>query len=151
MIASINSAIFSLEKISHCIFYVRLKSENLLRPSVAGVQSWCRRSATLDVHDASAASDVAFDPAVADILAAFGASGVLAVDCVPDLAGFPAVASFLHFASSSAVAGDPPNARILAVAAIPALALLGSRQLLASLLFWCPLWYPVQAVSVIHL
>ncbi len=82
---------------------------------------WCRRSATLDVHDVSAVSDVA----VADILAAVGVPGVLAVDCAPDLA------RFLNFASFSAVAGDPPNAGILAVAGvttvvgIPAVALQG--------------------------
>jgi hypothetical protein len=107
-------------------------------PSVAGVLSGAGvLLLSLDVRDVPAVSDVAVDSAVADILAAVGVTGVLAVDCAPDLAGFPAVAGFFNFASFPPVAGDPPNARILAVAGIPAVALLGSRQLLASLLFSC--------------
>jgi hypothetical protein len=92
-------------------------------PSVAGVLSGAGvLLLSLDVRDVPAVSDVAVNSAVADILAAVGVTGVLAVDCASDLASFPAVAGFLNFASFPAVAGDPPYAGILAIAGVPTVA-----------------------------
>jgi hypothetical protein len=92
-------------------------------PSVAGVLSGEGvLLLSLDVRDVPAVSD--------DILAAVGVTGVLAVDCAPDLASFPAVAGFLNFASFPAVAGE--ETLLLLASSL----LLASQLLLAPCCFW---------------